>query len=940
MEPLHFSDFARFFEEVHGHPPFRWQTRLLERVVSQRAWPEVIDLPTGAGKTACIDLAVFALALDADSKTPWCPRRIAMVVDRRVVVDQAAQRGRLLARALRQAAKESVATRVKARLSSLSLERAPLRVAVLRGGVPRDDGWTRTPDQPLVIASTVDQLGSRLLFRGYGVSRSMAPVHAGLVGNDILILLDEVHLSRPFQQTLQAIAELRGNDAIEARRHVVSLSATPGDVAATPFRLVEDDRREVLLARRLKTTKPARLQECEGRDCLVDLAAREAAALIDRGHHAVAVVVNRVDTAHQIHHRLQERGLAGVDAELLTGRMRPLDRDDLVRKIESRVAAKPERRAGDEHSLIVVATQCIEAGADFDFDALVTEHASLDALRQRFGRVDRLGEYGRAQGVIIAVREEGKIRKDDPIYGEALDACWRVLRERRGKKKGEQMIDFGVDGLDARLASQSDIAPLLAPKPRAPVLFPAYLDLWAQTAPRPAVDPEVPLFLHGPQTGPADVLVVWRADLDGLDDDEQAIDRIAALPPSTLEAISLPFAVAKRWLEGDTREQPISDVERVALDADTVHSAAEVSLAVRWRGDESVILRPGQLRPGDTIIVSASRGGIRAGSFDPTAKEVVSDLAERAALVGRGRALMRRHRAEAYGLAVDDEDNVSLLESDSAPWLRLLVENLAHCRRFVVEGNEPYIILEGRRHVQLDTEDEVDDETTDEEVSSFVGRSVRLSKHSRDVERWARGFAERLGLPAALVEAIAFSGWLHDVGKADPRFQRLLRDGSALAVLKAQECDLSDWQLAKSAMVPGERRRRIEAARRSGYPKGTRHEVLSLALIERAPDVKREAGKRGVNDLDLVFHLVASHHGWCRPFAPAVLEPSPELSVRLSHGELTLEATAGHGLDRLDAPIADRFFSLIERYGWHGLAWMEAILRLADHRASQEEQEA
>src|SRR5262245_36924109 len=99
---LSVDDFEAFHRAVHDRSPFEWQSRLLRKIVYERTWPRVLDLPTGAGKTTCIDIALFALALDADAapRERWCPRRIAMVVDRRVIVDQAAERGRKLLGAL------------------------------------------------------------------------------------------------------------------------------------------------------------------------------------------------------------------------------------------------------------------------------------------------------------------------------------------------------------------------------------------------------------------------------------------------------------------------------------------------------------------------------------------------------------------------------------------------------------------------------------------------------------------------------------------------------------------------------------------------------------------------------------------------------------------------------------------------------------------------
>ena len=86
------SDFSSFFRDVHGYEPFPWQQRLTAQVLDRGEWPPVIDLPTGTGKTAVLDTAVFAMALRPNIS----PRRVVFVIDRRIVVDQVHKRAMLI----------------------------------------------------------------------------------------------------------------------------------------------------------------------------------------------------------------------------------------------------------------------------------------------------------------------------------------------------------------------------------------------------------------------------------------------------------------------------------------------------------------------------------------------------------------------------------------------------------------------------------------------------------------------------------------------------------------------------------------------------------------------------------------------------------------------------------------------------------------------------
>jgi CRISPR-associated endonuclease/helicase Cas3 len=961
MERPSATDFAEYFAQLHGYPPFPWQERLAHEVVRTKEWPDVLAVPTGAGKTSALDVALFALACDPDAH----PRRILLVVDRRVVVDQGAVHARGVLGRLA-AATGGLLHRTASSLRALwggEGDEPPFEVAVLRGGMPRDDTWARRPDRPAVALSTVDQVGSRLLFRGYGVSDSMAPIHAGLLGHDTLFLLDEVHLSVPFAETLLAIRdrwrEFHGAD-LPSRWGVVRMSATPGlsSPGESVFHLRDEDRTHAALGRRLAASKSALLdvvpvagKEPDRKKKLAARCADEAAALVEGGAKAVGVVVNRVDTARLAARLLAEKKKRTFDVVLLTGRMRPLDRDRILdQSLLGRIGLR--RRHEAERPLVLVATQCVEAGADFDLDGLVTEVASLDALRQRFGRVDRRGELGESRSVILARSDQVDAGTVDPVYGPALAATFAWLRGMC------DAVDLGIEAFPA--PPDERIEPLLAPRPHAPVLLPAHLDAWAQTSPRPWPEPQPDPWLHGPDRGAPEVVLVWRADIDeaalaAAVTDDAALAGLSALlsaaPPSALEALSLPLHAAQRWLAGGEAAE-VADVVGAAAEEAEVEGGR---LALRWAGDDSVVVSAPELAPGDTLVVPSAYGGLSLGSWDPAATDPVSDLGDLAQWRHRRRATLRLDErvvpctlgpahASALPRVPDEDDHDASPAAEVAAWLAALPADLGEPWADIVDalGRSPRrIALPGARWALVGRPPSrkrraASEVTSEDDSASFGERVVGLDEHCAEVGALAARFAANLGLPGVLCEDLRLAGTLHDVGKADVRFQRMLLGGSEvrLALLGAP--------IAKSAIPARDAAARETSRLRSGYPRGYRHEVLSSALLggarHRPPTPAGDNALRPAHDKDLVLHLVEAHHGRCRPFAPPVPDENT-VEVEVAAGGAVLRASTDHGLAHVSSGVADRFWLLVDRYGWWGLAWLEALLRLADHRASEREQE-
>ena len=642
------ADLAAWFEAIHGDPPFPWQQRLVEQLARDNQWPDVLDLPTGAGKTAALDAAVFHLALQVDAPQR-AALRIVLVVDRRLVVDDAHRRACRIADALRdpECVSESgrtVVEEVARRLRRLAGEgEDPLTAVRLRGGAPLEHDWARTPTQPTILCSTVDQVGSRLLFRGYGVSDRMKPVHAGLLGENSLILLDEAHLSEPFRHTLQAVREIGG-----ANVNVVVLTATPGRTYERRFGLVSEDNKHPILRRRIEAAKPVRLMKPIRSPDPAGAFARAARSLAERlrsggvAAPAVGVVVNRVDLARAIFSRLRDTEDAPFECLLLIGR----SRDVVRRRVEDRIApfrTGVEGRERAEKPLMVVATQCLEVGVDLDLDGLVTQAASLDALRQRFGRLNRAGRPIPAAGTILVTADSLGKKADDPVYGDRIRLTWETLT---GIARNDR-ADFGAAALDKRLRkARIDVAALAAPRARAPVVMPAYLDLWSHTSPPPAADPEVGLFLHGAERAAAEVSLVWRSDISEDDlGDERGADKLKKIlelvRPRSAEMIDVPIWAARGWLRrwNTARAAGVADMAEREDDLNEDLSEAD-RRAFRWAGSDDPrtgLVRAAQLRPGDVLVVPADYGGCDEYGWAPQDRAPAADVADDAAWPYRGR---------------------------------------------------------------------------------------------------------------------------------------------------------------------------------------------------------------------------------------------------------------------------------------------------------------
>lgn len=873
-----------------GNEPLPWQARLLARFKAGD-FPSSLDIPTGLGKTAVMSVWLVARALGAP-----VARRLVYVVDRRAVVDQATG----VALVLRQLVGEDPTLK-----QALGLESgAELPISTLRGQFADNREWLTDPSSPAIVIGTVDMIGSRLLFEGYGVSRRMRPYHAGLLGADTLLVLDEAHLVPPFERLLRQIAEdvkrtspRFAPEAPELRDVVpkfrlLSLSATGRDDAAA-LRLDDADRAHPVVKQRLAASKKLEVRADAEPKELAARIAKEAWALAKNGKVAVRCIVfcDRRKDAQAVYDLLAKQ-TSSDQVELFTGGRRVWERKRAAEWLtqhgfiagEKVVASKPT---------FVVATSAGEVGVDLDADHMISDLVAWERMVQRLGRVNRRGDGAASVVVIPRALDE----KTDEAEKALLGAARALLDELpRHASRGQDASPAALVGLKTRARKEGQLRVLLANATTPEALFPELtrpvLEAWSMTS----LDvhtgrPEIAPWLRGwveddePQT-----TLVFReylplnADGDLLNGKELEV-YLDTTSPHLLEQLEVPSWQAMEWLTerlemqdrgGEPAETKAllrrlrqTEVAAVLLQNGAVSGVRAVDVRNKKQRDRMV----GKFA-GATLLVDIRVGGLVGGML--ATNEEADDVALDVSGQPNSGVPFRMRRLTADDAAAPVAARRSWREEARIP--------LGHSP----EGNEnAWLVIESDAREPAESE---------EGRSVTPGRAQLLDEHEEWTEREARRLAQRIQLPEKYAEMLALAARLHDEGK------------------RARQ-----WQLAFGAPADGKTFYGKTLSRpNQSVLAGYRHELGSLPYAESDARVARlEPELR-----DLCLHLIVAHHGHARPLIPAQGADEPPSR-----------------LQRRARQIALRFSRLEKRWGPWGLAWWESLLRAADQRASRRNDE-
>jgi CRISPR-associated endonuclease/helicase Cas3 len=792
---------------------------------------------------------------------------------------------------------EQVAQQLAARIPEP--HRPTIHIAM--GG--EDSGeWFLRPERPAVIIGTQDMLLSRTLNRGYASARARWPMEFGLLNQDALWVMDEVQLMDVGLATSAQLQWMRGRDRKKGLRPCFTwwMSATlqsrwlkSVDTRAH-HRLWIRNPTEVPAGQRTGGLWDIRKSVTTGaiapddHDGFARRILEEHANLSDGEFGKITLVVcNTVKRACLTFDALRAAGRA-EGLELVHSRFRPAEREVWRERFLSRAACT----AGVDR--IIVATQVVEAGVDISAGCLITELAPWPSLVQRFGRCAR---YGGSGSVVVVDRGRDK-KQAAPYQPEELGSAWETI---------QQLQDVGIKTLEAHEGSLGEEArQRLYPYTPAHLLLRKEFDELFDTTPDlTGADLDISRFIRSGDE--RDLQVFWLA-IDKDKKGEKPRKPPEDYRPHRKELCAVPFLNARDWLCEKDKSKLKSSKRAWVWD---------------WLDGEWKPATREAMLPGRVICVAADSSGY---------------LLER-------------------GFSADSNLLVPTLEPET-----------------------------------VDPRTEALEQADGQQDREIPGENWKtMACHTEEVANQAREIARELDLPPNLQDLLELAALWHDWGKAHPAFQNMLRR-------KRHDAEpFKSYFLAKSKKIkPTIRAKYFAGENETDERCGYRHELASalglfailevyapkhdallgpwVAVLEQMKQTLPERGlpppttplidrllKCQAEEFDLVAYLVASHHGKVRVGLHAAPKdqdyrdrdgrglpirgiregdrlPSVELvpgGPKIPEVTLTLSPASVGLSGRTGVSWRERCIGLMERHGPATLAFLEAILRAADVRASR-----
>lgn len=892
--------FETVFKALTSYKPLRWQKRLYDQIRSGKL-PDVCDLPTGLGKTSVIPIWLIAFAAGIEAgQSSKLPRRLIYIVNRRTVVDQATTIAEKLRECLdtQNGQADNLALEwLKTNLGKVrAVSSGPvLGISTLRGELADNEEWKSDPARPAIIVGTIDMIGSKLLFTGYGDNYKLRPHHAGLVGQDALIIHDEAHLTPAFSDLLQAVAKEQRQCREAKPIAVLELSATVSDTANREvFGLNPEDEQDDLVHQRLNAQKSLRLHESE----LADLP--ETITQLAFEHEAkaskVLIYVRSPETAKKVIAALKKRVGTRADERigLLTGTIRGYERDRMLK--EPIYKALLDSESSVEKTIYLVSTSAGEVGIDLDADHMVCDLTTLDAMIQRLGRVNRRGGKGRTAQVDVVVDTSKKKKKtegeDDSLspFEQARLNTHSALKQL--PEQGDGGYSAGPITLRKLLVEAKEA---VAPKPATAPLTDILLDGWALTTLKDKLpgQPEVAAYLHGLEDAQPETYVAWRIEIPLLAKAELSSEQL------------------KDWFKHcriEARERLHDATHRVLKELQVIadrHDDGVLPVVVLTeRGEPEICQLRDVLNRSAlayrTIVLPTEVGGLsEEGLLAGKDDKAVSDVAEAGERPTRLRIMLRRvdntyRQQPLIGNAMPDNSELSQTSPQKA------AAQIARQHHWSMSQLVPLVSLpEGeedeaeQRFLLLLVEPKRAMAETPESANAIKTKQPTVEEHCQLAEQWAARFATALELDDLQKQALTIAALWHDRGKDRKVWQRSIFNESEIPYAKSGAQGMDGHKL-------------------NGY----RHEFGSL--LEAMADAQINSHP----EADLILHLIAVHHGWARPhFLPTAWDN--ERYKEAENIQAVLETMR-------------RFGRLQQRFGRWGLAWLECLMRCTDIFASQQ----